>query len=77
MPLYECSKCGVVDNTALANFWEAYAHGGPLLCSACDPQIGQWHGKFARETVAEHMARFPESRIEYRQENPQQKTNNG
>jgi hypothetical protein len=24
----------------------------PLVCSACDPAIGQWHGQFPRQSAA-------------------------
>ena len=36
MPLYECSKCGAVDNTALGNFWTRESKGLPRLCAECD-----------------------------------------
>ena len=65
MPLYECTVCHSIDNTALTNFWDARLHDQPLLCSACDPEIGQWHGKFPRETADEHLAKHPGSRIQY------------
>ena len=43
MPLFKCSKCGGVENTACSNYW-----AGATLCSACDPKIGKWHGLFPR-----------------------------
>jgi hypothetical protein len=55
MPLYACSKCQTVDNTALSRYWqtEMEAHKAGIkhepLCSSCDPQIGKWHGRFPRE----------------------------
>lgn len=67
MPLYECFECGSVDNTALTNFWDAHMNNKPILCSACDPDIGKWHDKFARETVSQHMKNYPGSQIHYLQ----------
>jgi hypothetical protein len=66
MPLYECSNCHAVDNTALTNFWWEHIHEGkPALCSACDPEIGKWHGHFEKLTAAEYLRRYPQGRIEY------------
>jgi hypothetical protein len=53
MPLYKCTKCGCIDNTAMGNFWTANAHGEPELCTECDPEIGVWHGKFVKRQAAE------------------------
>ena len=64
MSLYVCDNCGIVDNTALTNFWkdwlEAKRVGGSgefrALCSACDPTSetrGRWHGKFPARNMAE------------------------
>lgn len=51
MPLFKCSKCGCVDNTATGNFWTArYTKKQPLCCK-CDPKIGKWHGRFKRENA--------------------------
>ena len=41
--LFVCDVCGCVDHTDLAQ---------PLVrwqCSACNKQIGQWHGCFERQ----------------------------
>lgn len=52
MPLYECSKCGHVDNTALGDYWWRYMHDGlPPLCSECSR--GEWHGRFPKNTPEE------------------------
>jgi hypothetical protein len=52
MPLYECSACPCVENTALANYWWGHVHNEkPALCSECDPGIGKWHGEFPKEAV--------------------------
>lgn len=48
MPLFKCSACGSMDNTALTNWAWRHAHKQPALCSACDPEIDQWHGEFPR-----------------------------
>lgn len=52
MSLYQCDKCGCIENTATANFWfrndKGSACKGAKLCSACDPDINKWHGQFKR-----------------------------
>jgi hypothetical protein len=65
VPLYECSKCHAVENTALTNFWMDLNEDRPALCSACDPDIGEWHGKFEKRTMAEYRQLFPDSKVEY------------
>lgn len=65
MPLFVCEKCQTIENTALSNFWTRHLIGGGefifgeesdlsartlALCSACDPKIGEWHGRFPRTT---------------------------
>ncbi len=53
MPLFECTQCGVADNTASAeNFWHDYFRvGKPPLCSQCDPGQAKWHDEFPREAT--------------------------
>jgi len=56
MPLFRCDTCGTVENTALANYWARRFAGArgtepPKLCSACDPTIGVWHGRFPRQSA--------------------------
>jgi len=59
MPIFKCSKCGVIDNTATSGYWHRYMSlekgqtPPPPLCSQCDPEIGQWHGRFERNTPGE------------------------
>jgi hypothetical protein len=55
MPLFECSKCHCVENTALGAYWWLFGRGLPVLCSECDPENpeGKWHGQFPKQTVAE------------------------
>jgi hypothetical protein len=49
MPLFRCSRCECVEDTALSNYWSARLQQAATLCSACDPKIAKWHGEFARE----------------------------
>ena len=58
MPIFECSKCDCIENTALSNYWmrkkfgvEFEGVGNEPLCSECDPQIGKWHGEFDKESA--------------------------
>ena len=44
MPLFKCSKCGCIDNTALGNYWMAAK--GEATCSEC--HTGTWHGRFPK-----------------------------
>jgi hypothetical protein len=46
MPLFNCSRCNVIENTALGAYWNERRKGKPVLCSECD--TGEWHGKFPR-----------------------------
>lgn len=49
MPLFICSQCGHIDNTATSHYWlDVLCDGKPPLCALCDPAIGQWHNRFAR-----------------------------
>ena len=44
MPLYLCSRCGALENTALGDFWSRM---DTPLCSECSR--GKWHGAFAKK----------------------------
>lgn len=57
MPLFECSSCHVVDNTALTHYAIRRAQKKPPLCSQCDPAIGKWHGAFPRQSMEEFVAK--------------------
>lgn len=46
MPLFECSKCGCVENTALGNFWAKLGTRRQPLCSECS--FGKWHNGFLK-----------------------------
>lgn len=52
MSLFQCEKCGCVENTATSNYWfrkdKTSACKGQKLCSACDPDLNKWHGVFKR-----------------------------
>lgn len=66
MPLFECSKCRAVDNTALGNYWWDTQHEGkPPLCAECDPEIGQWHGHFEKVTASDFTNLHPKEKIDY------------
>jgi hypothetical protein len=51
MSIYQCEACGYIDNTALTHYWQRSGTGLPPLCSACDPEIGKWHGAFPKESA--------------------------
>ena len=51
MPLFACSKCNCVEDTALSHYWGARLRQTAALCSACDPAIGKWHDEFPRESA--------------------------
>lgn len=52
MSLFACRECSCVENTALSRYHWRQGQGLPPLCSACDPDIGQWHGHFPRESAS-------------------------
>lgn len=66
MPLFRCSKCGCVENTALGWYWARTLKSTPEqwqkpLCSEHAPKFidgkfsdqeeGVWHGKFPQESA--------------------------
>src|SRR5579862_5701687 len=53
MSLFQCCKCGCAEDTTLCHYWSARVRDVRPMCSACDPNIGKWHGEFAR--VSEHI----------------------
>lgn len=53
MPLFKCSKCGCVENTACGDYWVNAGRGKPVICSECSPLIGKWHGRFPKEPADE------------------------
>lgn len=72
MPLFICSKCGCIENTALITYWYRknlrYANGleeyqDKPLCSECGMPSGKlmipgrWHGRFPKEQASEEYKR--------------------
>lgn len=64
MSLFQCYECGCRENTATCNFWSRMDAAGQwrgveskpwMLCSACDPDIGKWHGMFPRRFLPKGM----------------------
>lgn len=55
MPLFICSKCGCIENTALSLYWvRSFSDKEtPPLCSECDPEIGKWHNRFPKQKYEE------------------------
>lgn len=60
MPLFKCTGCGCVENTALSGYWgqqldcadaEGHVTGFEPKCSDCNPEIGQWHDRFPKRGV--------------------------
>lgn len=50
MSLFQCNKCGCVENTA-TSMYNCREPGQPPLCSECDPEIGKWHNCFPKESA--------------------------
>lgn len=49
MSLFQCEECGCCENTAVCNYHtRSWGDDKRALCSACDPTIKEWHGKFDR-----------------------------
>jgi hypothetical protein len=51
MSLFQCDKCGCVEDTTLCNYWLARLWKSPTICSACDLNIAKWHNQFPRESA--------------------------
>lgn len=66
MPLFECSACHCVENTAVCNYWSQLVDEKPKICSECDPEIGKWHGKFQKMHVDEYIRQYPQGEREIR-----------
>lgn len=65
MPLYMCSTCGCVENTATGGYWaqqmEHHERGGAPpafepLCSEHNPAIGKWHGEWPKKLAEGYVA---------------------
>jgi hypothetical protein len=46
LPLFRCTKCGCVENTATGNYW---TQQDAPTCSECD--TGKWHGRFLKRSA--------------------------
>ena len=46
MPLFECTKCGCVENTATGDYW---TRPDAPLCSECSD--GLWHDRFPKRSA--------------------------
>lgn len=51
MPVFICSKCKCIENTATCRYW--VRGNEPPLCSECDPKIDKWHGIFKKRKATE------------------------
>lgn len=63
MPLFVCSECHAIENTAIGHYWSRHNHErdpekwpAEPLCSGCMPEWmremrhieGDWHGQFPK-----------------------------
>lgn len=61
MPLFMCTRCGCIENTATSEYWAqqmaAYEAETPFepLCSEHNPAIGRWHNQFPRRSAAGYV----------------------
>lgn len=71
MPLFKCDQCGCVENTACSGYWhreldrisgKRAADDTRALCSECDPEIGQWHGRFDKQPWPENDPNYVDIR---------------
>jgi hypothetical protein len=52
MPIFMCSGCGCIENTATSDYWSRNDKPDKrALCSECDPDIGKWHGLFTKRSA--------------------------
>jgi len=51
MPLFACTQCLCVENTAVSNYWRDTCEDKAPVCSQCDLEIGAWHGRFYRRSA--------------------------
>lgn len=65
MPIFKCSKCGMMENTAPSHYWTRES-GSPALCTECDPEIGRWHGFFERRPPGPELVEGPDGFIYHR-----------
>ena len=59
MSLFQCDKCGCIENTACCGYWyRSFSKSNPKSlkwCSFCDPDIKAWHFKFSRRFLPKDM----------------------
>lgn len=64
MPLYMCSACGCIENTATGGYWaqqmnnwEKNGQDAPFapLCSEHNPEIGKWHGEWPKKSASGYV----------------------
>ena len=66
MPLFACTSCDAIDNTAISGYWEqqldAHDAGKPFepKCSEC--HTGTWHGEFPKR-FAKAEGYVPDSKL--------------
>lgn len=52
MPLFQCSECGTVENTACSRYWQqVYLEKKSPVCSECES--GKWHGMFPKQNAVQ------------------------
>jgi len=71
MPLFECTGCGAIENTAISNYWsQQLDHFSPNnefdpatfkpKCSEC--VTGTWHGHFPKR-IAKDVGYVPDPKM--------------
>ena len=65
MPVFLCSRCKIMENTAASHYW-IRKEGEPPLCTQCDPAIGKWHNMFERRLLPEDCVVGPDGYVYHR-----------
>jgi hypothetical protein len=68
MPVFLCSQCKMMENTAVSNYWTR-KEGSPALCTACDPEVKKWHGIFDPKPLPPDHIVGPDGFV-YRKQDP-------
>ncbi len=59
MSLFQCTKCGCIENTAVSMYHTQIIEKKPVECSACAPNpsmgVDGWHNKFLRTYLPKGM----------------------
>jgi len=54
MPIFECTKCHCVDNTACADYWDrVISKKKKPLCTECE--TGKWHNIFPKKSAKGYL----------------------